>query len=63
MRSDNGGEYVNKPFEEYLLRSRIDWKRSFLRTPQQKGVMEYKNQTLVEMDRRILQVKYLPHLF
>jgi hypothetical protein len=25
LRYDNGGEYVNRPFEEYLARSGISW--------------------------------------
>jgi transposase InsO family protein len=53
-RSDNGGEYVNQPFEEYLLRSGIDWQQPVPRTPQQNGVGERNNWTLVEMDICIL---------
>jgi transposase InsO family protein len=63
LRSDNGGEYVNRPFEEYLLRSGIDWKWSVPHTPQQNGVAECKNQTLVEMARCLLQAKDLPPRF
>jgi hypothetical protein len=49
MRSDNGGEYVNKPFEEYLVQPGIDWEWLVPHTPQQNGITKHKNQTLVEM--------------
>jgi transposase InsO family protein len=54
LRSENGGEYVNRPFEEYLVRSGIDWKRLVPHTPQQNGITECKNQMLVEMARCLL---------
>jgi hypothetical protein len=64
LRLENGGEYVNGPFEEYLLQSSIDWHRSVPHTPQQNGVAECKNRTLVKMARCILQAKYQPlHLW
>jgi hypothetical protein len=37
----NGGEYVNQPFEEYLLCFGIDWEQSVPHTPQQNARIRY----------------------
>jgi transposase InsO family protein len=63
LGSDNGGEYVNRTFEEYLVRYSIDWKQLVPHTPQQNGATECKNQMLLEMARCILQAKDLPRSF
>ena len=57
FRFDNGGEYVSQQFEEYLLQSGISWKRYVPHTPQQNGMVERKNKTLVEMACCILRAK------
>jgi hypothetical protein len=62
MRSDNGGEYVNRPFEEYLLRFVIEWSR-FLTHLSQHGIAEYKNKMSVEIARCIFLDKDLPPHF
>jgi hypothetical protein len=63
LRSENGGEYVNRPFEEYLVLFGIDWQRSVPHTPQQNGVAEHKKRMLVEMARCLLHAKDMPLRF
>jgi transposase InsO family protein len=49
LRSDNGGEFTSKEFMDYCNSHGI--KRQFFvaRTPQQNGVVERKNRTVLEM--------------
>jgi hypothetical protein len=50
-RSDNGSEFKNLQVEEYLEEEGIEHEFSAPYTPQQNGVVERKNQTLVDMAR------------
>ena len=54
LRSDNGGEYVSKAFEEYLKAHGIEHHTSAPYTPQQNGVAEHANCTIVEMARAMI---------
>ena len=54
LRSDNGGEYVSKAFEEYLKAHGIEHHTSAPYTPQQNGVAERANRTIVEMARAMI---------
>lgn len=54
IRSDNGGEYVNKEFDQYLQSQGIERQLTVPHTPQQNGVAERFNRTLVEMARSML---------
>jgi transposase InsO family protein len=47
IRGDNGTEFRNTSFDEFCLEHGIDQQFSALRVPQQNGVMERKNRTLV----------------
>jgi transposase InsO family protein len=47
LRSDNGGEYVSKPFLQYLTDCGIEHKTTMPYTPQQNGVAECSHQTVV----------------
>jgi hypothetical protein len=51
IRSDNGTEFRNASFDEFCLEHEIDQQFSALHIPQQNGVVEQKNRTLVEMAR------------
>ncbi|XP_046868715.1 uncharacterized protein LOC124461204 [Drosophila willistoni] len=51
IRSDNGREYVNKAFDDYLKKNGILRQLTIAYTPQQNGVAERANRTLVEMSR------------
>lgn len=51
LRSDNGGEYISKSFENYLKNCGIHHQTSMPYTPQQNGVAERMNRTLQERGR------------
>jgi hypothetical protein len=54
IRSDNGTEFRNASFYEFCLEHGIDQQFFAPRVPQQNGVVERKNRTLVEMTRTML---------
>jgi hypothetical protein len=63
IRSDNGTEFKNACFDEFCLEHGIDQQFSTPRAPQQNGVMERKNHTLVEMTRMMLDEHMTPRCF
>jgi transposase InsO family protein len=54
FRSDNGGEFTSKAFERFLQAHGIERQLSTPYTPQQNGVAERANRTIVEMARSML---------
>jgi hypothetical protein len=54
IHSDNETEFRNASFDEFCLEHGIDKQFSAPHVPQQNGVMERKNHTLVEMTRTML---------
>ncbi|KAI3692839.1 hypothetical protein L6452_32663 [Arctium lappa] len=54
LRSDNGTEFRNAKINSYLSDEGITPNFSAVRTPQQNGVVERKNRTLVEVARTML---------
>ncbi|GJX99670.1 retrovirus-related pol polyprotein from transposon TNT 1-94 [Tanacetum coccineum] len=54
IRTDNGTEFVNKDLTEYYERVSIFHQKTVLRTPQQNGVVERQNRTLIEAARTLL---------
>ncbi|GJX15208.1 retrovirus-related pol polyprotein from transposon TNT 1-94 [Tanacetum coccineum] len=54
IRTDNGIEFVNKYLTDYYERVGIFHQKTVLRTPQQNGVVERRNRTLVEAVRTML---------
>ncbi len=56
LRSDNGGEYTSERFTEYLRSEGVTHERTVPRTPEQNGVAERLNRTLIEMTRSMLQL-------
>ncbi|GJX85124.1 retrovirus-related pol polyprotein from transposon TNT 1-94 [Tanacetum coccineum] len=54
IRTDNGTEFVNKDLTEYYERVGIFHQKTVPRTPQQNGVVERRNRTLVEAARTML---------
>ena len=55
LRTDNGGEYVSTKFTRLLKNEGIRHERTVPKTPEQNGVSERMNRTLVEMARSMLQ--------
>nr|GEU82870.1 hypothetical protein [Tanacetum cinerariifolium] len=54
VRTDNGTKFKNQVLKEYFDSVGISHQASSVRTPQQNGVMEHRNRTLVEVDRTML---------
>ena len=54
LRSDNGTEYVNKDFDLFLKRTGIERQLIVPYTPEQNGVPERKNRTLMESARSLM---------
>ncbi|GJT21984.1 retrovirus-related pol polyprotein from transposon TNT 1-94 [Tanacetum coccineum] len=52
--TDNGTEFVNKDLTDYYERVGIFHQKTVLRTPQQNGVVERRNRTLVEASQTML---------
>jgi hypothetical protein len=63
LRSDGGGEYFSKEFNEYLKEHGIQRKYSCSYSPQQNGVAERKNRHIAEIARAMLNEKNLPNYF
>ncbi|GJY34471.1 retrovirus-related pol polyprotein from transposon TNT 1-94 [Tanacetum coccineum] len=53
IRTDNGTEFVNQTLSEYYEKVRISHETSIARSPQQNGVFERQNRTLIEAARTI----------
>lgn len=54
LRTDNGGEYLSKEFQDYLILKGIRHERTIPHTPEQNGVAERMNRTLQESARSML---------
>lgn len=63
IRSDRGGEYIGKDVENLLISQGIQIHLTAGYSPQQNGVAERKNRTLVEMARCMLIDAKLPKTF
>lgn len=63
LRSDNGGEYVSAEFENYLKSKGIHHELTVAYTPQQNGVAERMNRTLMESSRSMLSHAGLPNSY
>jgi transposase InsO family protein len=59
FRSNNGGEYISKGFKGFLKAHGIEKQTSTPYRPQQNGVAEHANRTLVEMVRNMLHAQNL----
>jgi len=60
LRSDNAKEYISKNFSQHLEREGISRQLSVEYTPQQNGIAERANRTLMEMTRTMLSESNLP---
>ena len=63
VRSDNGTEYTSDKFKEFCVDAGIEHQYTTVYTPQQNGVSERKNRTIMEMARCLLFEKKLPKIF
>ena len=60
IRTDQGKEFVNVAFDQYLDEMNISRQLSIVYTPQQNGYIELDNCIVMEMARSILHAKDLP---
>lgn len=63
LRSDRGGEYTGKQFKEYLKEEGITAQLTASYSPEQNGVAERKNRSIMEMARCMLIDSGLPNSF
>ena len=63
LRSDRGGEYTSREFEDFCAGTGIEKQLTVAYSPQQNGVAERKNRTIIEMSRSMLIEKGLPLSF
>lgn len=63
LRTDNGGEYTSKEFETYLKSKGIHHQLTVPHTPEQNGVAERMNRTLMESARSMIAHAGLPNCY
>ncbi|KAG8381639.1 hypothetical protein BUALT_Bualt06G0142500 [Buddleja alternifolia] len=63
LRSDRGGEYLSREFLDFLTANGIRSQLTAPGTPQQNGVAERRNRTLMEMVRSMMSHATLPSSF
>jgi transposase InsO family protein len=63
LRSDNGGEFVSAQFKEFCKREGIHRWCPTLYTPQQNGVVERRNRTVMEMARCMVHSRNVPYRY
>ena len=63
IRFDHGGEYLLRDFKDYLIQNRIVSQFTTPKTPQQNGVAEIMNKTLLEIVRSMMSYSTLPISF
>ena len=63
LRTDRGGEFTSNEFKSYCEKHGIKRYLTAPYTPQQNGVIERRNQTIVAMARSMLKSKKLPGRF
>ena len=63
LRTDGGGEYTSTEFQDFLDSAGIRHEQTVPKTPEQNGVAERMNRTLVESVRSMLADAHLPHEF
>ncbi|XP_048431181.1 uncharacterized protein LOC125473010 [Pyrus x bretschneideri] len=61
VRSDRGGEFLSNEFKQYCDTEGIQRQLSISYTPQQNGVVERKNRTVIEMAKSMLHDKGMPY--
>nr|GEV48340.1 hypothetical protein [Tanacetum cinerariifolium] len=63
VRTDRGTEFLNKTLNAFFKEEGIEHQTSTARTPEQNGVVERQNRTLVEAARMMLSASQLPLFF
>ncbi|GJR65449.1 retrovirus-related pol polyprotein from transposon TNT 1-94 [Tanacetum coccineum] len=63
VRTDKGTEFLNKTLHAYFAKEGIRHETSTARTPEQNGIVERQNRTLVEAARTMLSAAKVPLFF
>lgn len=63
LRTDRGGEFISNEFRNYCEKLGIKHEFTAPYSPQQNGIAERKNRTLVERARSMMKSKHLPIFF
>ena len=63
LRTDNSGEYLSREFQEFLKSKGIKHELTIPRTPEQNGVAERMNRTLMESARTMIYHARLPNAY
>lgn len=63
LRTDRGGEYTSHEFEDYCKEHGIRRQLTTAYTPQQNGIAERKNRTVMNMVRSMLSAMKVPRIF
>lgn len=63
LRTDNGTEYKNTEFSNFLVKKGIQHQLTNIYTPQQNGVAERYNRTLLDLARSMLADAGMPKMF
>ncbi|KAI5317846.1 hypothetical protein L3X38_037553 [Prunus dulcis] len=63
LRSDRGGEFLSSEFNSFCAEVGIQRQLTVAYSPQQNGVAERKNRTVVEMAKSMLHEKCIPYEF
>ncbi|KAI5355015.1 hypothetical protein L3X38_007910 [Prunus dulcis] len=63
LRSDRGGEYTSAEFLQFCEEIGLERQLTVAYSPQQNGVAERKNRTIVEMSKTMMKEKKLPYKF
>ena len=61
LRNDRGGEYVSNEFPNFFKTHGMQKNFTARYTPQQNGIAEIKNITIMEMAHRMLAAKHFPN--
>jgi transposase InsO family protein len=60
LRSDNGGEYTSRDFSDFCIEAGIKREYTIPYNPQQNGVAERKNRSIVEATKAMIHDQNLP---
>ena len=63
LKSDKSKEYNSREFDKFCKDESVERQLTIGYTPQQNGVSERKNQTVIEMAKSMLHEKGLPKTF
>ena len=63
LRSNRGGEFTSKEFSDFYESHDIHRPLTVPRSPQQNGVAERKNRTILNMTRSMMKAKLMPKEF